>query len=95
MMSAGSAFQPRTAICLRFSVLESCGMSLRSKRRLSTKLMPQKMMMVTMPGPTVDRKQASTLVPVTQPKMIMGVLGGMSTPRMEEQVMSAVAKARG
>ena len=51
--------------------------------------------MVMMPGPTVDRKQASTLVPVTQPKMIMGVLGGMSTPRMEEQVMSAVAKARG
>ena len=34
-------------------------------------------------------------IQVTQPKMIMGVLGGMSTPRMEEQVMSAVAKARG
>lgn len=85
MMSAGSAFQPRTAICLRFSVLESWGMSLRSKRRLSTKLMPQKMMMVTMPGPTVDRKQGEHVGARHPAEDDHGVLGGMSTRGWENR----------
>ena len=58
-------------------------------------LIAQKMMIVRIPGPTVDRKQARTFVLVTQPKMIIGVEGGISVPRIDEAVISAVAQERG
>lgn len=95
MKRAGRARRKRMPASRRISRGARAGMSRRSKRRLKKRLMSEKTTIVRRPGPTVERKQASTLAPVTQPKMIMGVLGGMRTPRMEAQVMSAVAKALG
>lgn len=51
-------------------------------------------MMVRMPGTTVAIKQPRMLMPVVQPKTMMGMLGGISVPRMEEQVTREVAKPR-
>ena len=45
-----------------------------------------------MPGSSVERKQASIEVSVTQPYMIITTLGGIRSPRIEEQVTRAVAK---
>ncbi len=47
-----------------------------------------------MPGPAAARKQPATDVLVTMPKSIMGMLGGMSCPRIPEQATSAVAYSR-
>ena len=47
-------------------------------------------MTVRMPGPTVASQQPRTDFKVTNAKRIIGTLGGMSCPRIEEQLTSAV-----
>ncbi|MPN35377.1 hypothetical protein SDC9_182875 [bioreactor metagenome] len=42
------------------------------------------------PGPTVDKKQASIEVSVTQPYMINIPLGGIKSPKTEDTVTKAV-----
>mgnify|MGYP005946734353 CR=1 FL=1 len=48
--------------------------------------------MVMMPGTTVAMKQPRMLIPVVQPNTIMGMLGGINVPRIEEHVTREVAK---
>ena len=47
-----------------------------------------------MPGTTVAIKHARMLTPVVHPKMMIGTLGGIRVPKMEEQVTSEVEKPR-
>ena len=54
-------------------------------------LMRLSRIIVMIPGPTVERKQASTEMPLIQAKMISVALGGMSSPSSEALAISAQA----
>ena len=55
----------------------------------------ERLTVISKPGPAVDIKQARIDVPVTQPYNIMIALGGISNPKMDDTVSSAVAYPRG
>ena len=48
-------------------------------------------MMVIIPGPTVERKQARTEMPLIQAKMISVAFGGISSPSREAFAIRAQA----
>ena len=95
-MRAGMARRPRSLKSFHFSAPSRlCATRTSLLFRRSHMFTRQMRMVVTIPGTTVERKQASTDCPLIQAKMIRVALGGIRSPRREAFAISAAACPRG